>query len=187
MTEHPYLGFTIFAAPDPRRRYRSQLILDSAAVTKLTAPLYSIFSCSSRHLRLAPKAIIRGIHQVIHFKFLYPTTLQDTSYDIIDVQVYRCLRRLFGVPHCSPTALLAADLGIWPSIYYAHQRALNFLWHLRHDFWTKPIFDEWMPSVDADPPMVKMCSSQRAIIPRFHIIMQRYGLRWFDLNTTEKF
>lgn len=180
--EKKYLGFMMYAAPDPPNKYRTKVPLDPKDVRKLTGSFFPIFRSSSRQPQLAPKAVIRGIHQVIHFKFLYPTCLIDTDYNVLDVQVHRCLRFLFGVPHCSSTTLLAADLGIWPSIYYAHERSLMFLWSLRHDYWTKDVFSSWMPTPDATPPLIDMVRSNNAVMTRFHRILLTYDLSWTDLN-----
>ena len=80
---------------------------------------------------------------MIHAKFLYQSPLLDIDYQILDRKVNQCLRRLCGLPFCTPSVFIHAELGVWPSRFYAHQRALLFLYRLRWKYWTKAGFKTW--------------------------------------------
>jgi hypothetical protein len=97
-------------------------------------------------------AVRQGVLHVIYAKYLYPTAIFDIDYDMLDKQIVRSLRNTYGLPLCTPTAQVHADLGVWPSQYYAHKRALQMLWKLRWSYWTRDAFDQWL-GPRADPSL----------------------------------
>ena len=150
VSEFKYLGHMITAAPEYKKRRPSALPVDKDKVRGLCYALSRVFSAPARCIRIAPMAVRLGVLHVIHAKYLYPTAILDIDYDILDKQIVRSLRNTFGLPLCTPTAQVHADLGVWPSQYYAHKRALQMLWKLRWRYWTKEAFDEWLgPRADS--------------------------------------
>ena len=93
-------------------------------------------------------------------------------------------RRLGALmPLCSPSVQLQGDLGVWPSKYYAHQRALTFLWRLRWQYWTKEAFQGWYDdSPDTTPSCLCPGWASRGLLARYANIMEEYGLTWEDLR-----
>jgi hypothetical protein len=186
VAEFKYLGLITVEAPEYRRRLALHLPTDKDKVRPLCFALLRMFPSTARCTRVAPLAARLGVLQVIHAKFLYPTPLLDIDYDVLDRQTNRCLRSLCGLPLCSPSALLHADLGVWPSRYYAHQRALTFLYRLRAQYWTSEAFQQWYEDSPGETP--KCLSSEwasRGVLARFGRLLKEYGLSWEQLRPKE--
>lgn len=186
--EFKYLGITIVEAPEHRRRRPLLLPTDKNKIRSLCIVLLRMFPSTARCTRAAPLAARLGVLQVIHAKFLYPTALLDIDYNILDVQINKCLRRLCGLPLCTPSALLHADLGVWPSRFYAHQRALTFLYRLRWKYWTKDGFKQWYDATPTDetPKCLLPSWVSRGVLARFGRILEMYGMSWNDLREEDK-
>ena len=142
----------------------------------ITSPAMSSSSVSNRLC----------VIQVIHANFLYQPAVQDIEYSVVDVQIKRSIRSMFGLPMCTPSAQIHADLGIWPCRYYADQRALRLVWRLRWQSWTKAAFQQWCPRGSEElPACLKPAWAPRGVLGRFTTIMETYGLSWADLNRCE--
>ena len=183
VSEFKYLGLLIQEAPEYRHRLPLHLPTDKKKVRPLCYALLRIFPSTARCTRVAPLAARLGVLQVIHAKFLYPSPVVDIDYDLLDRQINRCLRSLCGLPLCSPTVQLQADLGVWSSRYYAHQRALLFLWRLRWQYWTKEAFQQWYDDYpDTTPPCLLPGWASRGVLARYARLLADYGLTWEDLR-----
>ena len=63
---------------------------------------------------------------------LYPAAVRDVDYDGLDRFLYRSLIDMTRCPSGRTSAtFLRAELGLMPSKFMGHVRALNFLWHIR--------------------------------------------------------
>lgn len=211
VNEFKYLGHMIKAAPEYKKRRPSALPVDKDKVRGLCYALRRVFSAPARCIRIAPMAVRLGVLHVVHAKYLYPTAIFDIDYDTLDKQIVRSLRNTYGLPLCTPTAQVHADLGVWPSQYYAHKRALQMLWKLRWSYWTRDAFDQWLgPRADhalwptgptpleewpsrkpgRKRPIVvanlSECLEKRwapkGVLHRFTRILETYDLSWHDLN-----
>jgi hypothetical protein len=58
---------------------------------------------------------------------LYPAAVQDVDYDAIDVLINKQLRRLTITPAHASATWLRCELGVLPSRYMGHRRALQYL------------------------------------------------------------
>jgi len=133
---------------------------------------------------------VGSVLQVIHAKFLYQAPPLDIDYKILDCHINRCLRRLCGLPLCTPSVLIRADLGVRPSRFYAHQRAFLFLYRLRWKYWTKDGFKAWFdnpenartPPPQPPPGVVPRCLcpewATRGVLARFSKLLEEYKLSW---------
>lgn len=209
--EFKYLGHMIMAAPEYKKRRPSALPVDKDKARGLCYALSRVFSAPARCIRIAPMAVRQGVLQVVHAKYLYPTAIFDIDYATLDKQIVRSLRNTYGLPLCTPTAQVHADLGVWPSQYYAHKRALQMLWKLRWSYWTRDAFDQWLgPRADKSlwptgptpleewpsrtpgrrRPIVVASLSEcleprwapKGVLHRFTRILETYELSWHDLN-----
>jgi hypothetical protein len=67
---------------------------------------------------------------------LYPAAVRDVDYDALDRFLYRSLIDMTRCPWGRTSAkFLRAELGLLPSKFMGHIRALNFLWHIRRKAW----------------------------------------------------
>jgi hypothetical protein len=67
---------------------------------------------------------------------LYPAAVRDVDYDGLDRFLYRSLIDMTRCPSGRTSAtFLRAELGLMPSKFMGHVRALNFLWHIRRKAW----------------------------------------------------
>ena len=67
---------------------------------------------------------------------LYPAAVRDVDYDGLDRFLYRSLIDMTRCPSGRTSAtFLRAELGLMPSKFMGHIRALNFLWHIRRKAW----------------------------------------------------
>lgn len=184
--EFPYLGHTIFEAKPFGRRTtaHSRVVpIDKKKVQGLCHALVRTFQNSDRCPRVNAMIARRGIQQVVHAKYLYPTPLLHIDYDTLDVAVGQALRRMFGLPLLCPLELIFADIGLLPSKYYAYERGLTLLWRLRHAYWTKAIFDEWF-STTTSPPIVQHSWAGHGVLYRFTSMLEELGLSWDHLHTS---
>lgn len=183
VSDFKYLGVVIMEAPEYRHRLATHIPLDKDKCRALCFGLLRMFPSTARCTRVAPLAARLGVLQVIHAKYLYPTPLLDTDYKALDTQTNRCLRILCGLPLATPSAQIHADLGVWPSRYYAHQRALMFLYKLRWCHWTKKAFQQWYDdSPNATPPYLRPKWSSGGVLARYGNILATYGMSWEDLR-----
>jgi len=197
VSDFTYLGMHIAEAPYYCRHHPLTIPTKEHKIRSLCTALLKMFPTSARCTRVAPLAARLGVLQVIHAKFLYQAPLLDIDYKILDRQVNRCLRRLCGLPFCTPSVLIHADLGVWPSRYYAHQRALLFLYRLRWKYWTKDGFKTWfdnpndapVPPHQPPPGVVPKCLrpewAPRGILARYSHLLEEYGLGWDHMMCEE--
>ena len=195
--EFPYLGMHIAEAPEYGRSLPLYIPTNEHKIRGLCIALLRMFPTTARCTRVAPLAARLGVLQVIHAKFLYQSPLLDIYYKTLDCQINRCLRRLCGLPLCTPSVLIQADLGVWPSRYYAHQRALLFLFRLRWKYWTKDGFLTWfanpedapVPPPQPPPGVVPKCLrpkwASRGVLARFTNLLEEYKLKWENLVCEE--
>ena len=103
---------------------------------------------------------------------LYPTPVKDTKYDEIDRFINRLLNRIAGTQQRWTSAtFLRAELGVWPSKFLAHRRALTYYWHLRQETW----MGDLLSSLRGPGPM-----------ERFKSIAEKYGVKLADATTLSK-
>jgi hypothetical protein len=115
--------------------YATQAVSGSLwALSQLVRSDSSLRCRSVRLLRL-------GILTVAHQQALYPTPVQDIDYEDLDVRVNDLLRRALRVPLDTHVAYLRCELSLWPSRFYAHARALQLAWRIRHQYWYSVGFD----------------------------------------------
>jgi hypothetical protein len=190
VSEFPYLGMHIAEAPEYRCRIPLHIPVKEHKIQGLCIALLKMFPTSARCTRVAPLAARLGVLQVIHAKFLYQSPLLDIDYKILDRKVNRYLRRLCGLPLCTPSVFILAELGVWPSRFYAHQRALLFLYRLRWKYWTKDGFKTWfdnpndarIPPAQPPPGVVPRCLrpdwAAGGVLARFSNLLEEYQLSW---------
>jgi hypothetical protein len=190
VSEFPYLGMHISEAPYYKCRIPLYIPTKEHKIRGLCIALLKMFPTSARCTRVAPLAARLGVLQVIHAKYLYQSPLFDIDYKILDRLVNRCLRRLCGLPFCTPSVLIQADLGVWPSRYYAHQRALLFIHRLRWKYWTMEGFKTWFdnpndaraPPPQPPPGVVPKCLRSEwapgGVLARYSHLLEEYGLGW---------
>lgn len=110
---------------------------------RVPMPLARLWGCYHRikrvldpRLPLPLKAQILMINTDILSVAMYPAAVRDLDYAGIDRFVNRILCRITGCPQRWTSAtFLRAELGLLPSKYLAHQRALMHLWHLHNEAW----------------------------------------------------
>jgi hypothetical protein len=73
---------------------------------------------------------------------LYPAAVQDVDYDAIDVLINKQLRRLTITPAHASATWLRCELGVLPSRYMGHRRALQYLWRVVHESWFRHLLPE---------------------------------------------
>jgi len=197
VSEFPYLGMHIAEAPEYRCRIPLHIPVKEHKIQGLCIALLKMFPTSARCTRVAPLAARLGVLQVIHAKFLYQSPLLDIDYQILDRKVNRCLRRLCGLPFCTPSVFIHAELGVWPSRFYAHQRALLFLYRLRWKYWTKEGFKTWfdnpndarIPPAQPPPGVVPKCLRPEwvagGVLARFSNLLEEYKLSWGHMDCEE--
>ena len=83
---------------------------------------------------------------------LYPAAVQDVDYAAIDVFINKQLRRLTITPKHASATLLRCELGVAPSRYMGHRRALQYLWRVVHDSW----FRHLLPVLHGRGPMLRL-------------------------------
>jgi hypothetical protein len=186
--EYKHLGHRIVEAPEYRRKAEQIIPIDDKKLTGLCFAMARAFPSTARVCRVAPLAVRLGVKQVIHAKYLYPTALIDTDYDLLDKRIRRSVRYLLGMPTDSSSAQLHADLGIWPSEYYAHQRALRMAWRLASRYWTRgdrTLVRLWDGSIvegsaSERPKFLNAWSikSSGGILHRLAQVLKVYGLTW---------
>ena len=185
--EFKHLGHRIVEAPEYKERAEKVIPIDEKKLTGLCFAMARAFPSTARCCRVAPLAMRSGVKQVIHAKYLYPTAIMDTDYHMIDVRVKRSLRYMLGMPPDSCSAQLYADLGIWPSEYYAHQRALRMAYRLAIRYWTKgdqtPL-KAWDGSIVEGqfftdrPKFLDAIRVSGGVVARLGEIMKMYKLTW---------
>ena len=178
-----YLGFHLYQAPFHGRRMPSTIPFPSKTVESRLYALNHLLTGTSKKQALSSAAIRQTIHQVVYAKALYPTSVLDIDYDALDIMVNRRLRTLFNLPLQTSTIFYRRELGIWPSKFYAHQRALSFAWRLRHTYWTSSIFEEWLTAPQL-PAIFNLTWATGGVLSRFSRILSLYDLTWQDLHTT---
>lgn len=129
VTEVKYLGITI--AQGRRKR--------------IPIPVGKMWKCYHRIKRaLDPRLPLPLKHQVLLINSdilgvaLYPSAVRDMDYAKIDSFVNRILCRITGCPvRWTSATFLRAELGVPPSKYIAHQRALSHMWHMYNRSWCR--------------------------------------------------
>jgi len=126
-----------------------------------------------------PQGIRQVIIQKAYAKALYPTALLDTDYQSIDAEVYNTMVDIFGMPYTSSATYLRKELRIWPSILYAHRRALRLSWKLAHAYWTADVFKQWASQAKGSP--LSLTWVRGGVLSRLTKILLRYKLKWEDV------
>ena len=93
----------------------------------LLRSLADVFSLPSGQQAVPPRFLVIGIKVVLLSKALYPAAVIDVDYKALDTMILTAIRRLLGLPKGTPSALLWADLNLWPTSFYGESRALTFL------------------------------------------------------------
>ena len=183
VSSYKYLGFTLLEAPAKYKRLSTTTDYDTATANTRLYGMRTLFRNKSHRQALVPSALRIGIHQVVHAKALYPTAILDIHYQNLDVRVNGCLRDVFNMPlQCSAT-YLRRELGIWPSKFYAHRRALRFAWKLHHEHWTKPAFQHLSRATHL-PPVYEDTWVPGGVLTRLSRILGLYGLTWKNVYRT---
>jgi hypothetical protein len=184
--EYKYLGHRVVEAPEYSRQAEKIIPIDDKKLNGLCFAMARAFPSTARCCRVAPLAIRSGVKQVVHAKYLYPTALIDTDYKLLDTRIRRSLRYMLGLPTDSSSAQLHADLGIWPSDYYAHQRALRMAWRVANRYWTrgdKSMVEASDGSIveglsSERPKFLDLCRVTGGIVGRLGDILKEYSLTW---------
>lgn len=181
---YPYLGFTVHEAPGPHQRRHQSTTIDKKKARRLCWALRRTFHDTAHSSYVAPKALRLAILQVVHAKYLYQTPLLDIDYSTLDTLILQVLKAIFGLPLTTPSVLVYAELGFWPSEYHGYARAMEFLWKAYYHYWTRPAFEEWFsdclpPGIPT--PMQKQWASG-GILARYTTILHTLGLTWHSLS-----
>ena len=181
-----HLGHLIVEASEYDAKFHPSIPIDDKKLTGLCFAMPRAFPSTARCSRVAPLVIRLGVKQVIHSKFLYPTTILDTNYELMDIRIRSSIRYMLGMPRDSCSAQLHADLGIWPSQYYAHERAMRMAYRIAHKYWTSSergwIHDSngelvpWGPR--GWPKFLKVATVEHGVITRLGSILSENGLSW---------
>ena len=175
-----YLGIPIVSAPDYGCSLPSTVPYDEDCARRRLYGFRSLFGNTAGRQALSPELLRLGILQVVYAKALYPTALVDINYDHLDAQVYRCIRDLFHMPTNASSTYMRRELGIWPSRFYAHRRALRFLWRLCHSHWTHHAFHAWLRQTEI-PAWFHQGWVHNGVMDRFTKLLATYGFTWKDL------
>jgi len=186
VSEFRYLGHTIHEAPiptikHPKPRYSLKAVLDIKALQSKLLSLKLLFG--QRSAAIMPQVIRQVVIQQVFAKALYPTALLDVDYQTIDSEIYYALSYLFGMPFASSATYLQKELRIWPSILYAHRRALRLAWKLGNTYWTASIFRQWQSQTKASPLFASWVPG--GVLRRVTKILSRYHLAWDDILRTK--
>lgn len=180
-TSFRHLGHTIHEAPAQRYgRQKRKAPLDLQRLAGAVFSLLRVYKCLGRARGLNPNLVTIALHQVVHAVALYPTPVYDVSYEVVDKWVNFALKKLYRLPPTFPTVLLRHDFGLWPSEYYAHQRALLFIYRLIWRYWPGPgirwlfehnnYYDRLPPELDGIEFFI-----------RFDRILDRYNMSWLHI------
>ena len=139
-----YLGVHIFEGrkriiPSPRpKMFKAFYRISEALGSKKNLPLLP-------QVYLAQATILNAV--------LYPCAVQDTDYRDIDRFLARAMNRITGCTmRWTSSTFLRAELGLPPSKYLAHRRALNFLWHIENTAW----FGNYLPYLKGPGPYKRL-------------------------------
>ena len=172
--EYKHLGHIIVEAPEYGKRRERIIPVDEKKVRGLCYAMAKAFPSTARYCHVAPLSIRLGVRQVIHAKYLYPTALIDTDYQTLDVEIRRSLKYMLGLPPNSSSAQLHADLGIWPSEYYADQRAMRMAGRLAYRYWTQGEEHRSRPKfIDS--------KAKDGVVARIGDILWKYRKTWKDV------
>ena len=185
VSHHDYLGHLIREAP-PKGKHGTMVVpFDEKRVEKRLNQIARRFTNTALHQRLHPPSLRMVIQQCVLALALYPTVIYDIDYKRLDSLIYNCLMRLFQLPAQTSKTFLQAELGLWPSKYYAHRRALRFAWRLRHKYWTSKALEDWIDSTAGGrmaPPLTKKWVSH-GVLQRLTKILHSYGLSWRHIDS----
>ena len=184
--EYNHLGHRIVEAAEYRKQQEIRVPIDEKKLTGLCFAMARAFPSTARCCRVAPLAIRLGVRQVIHAKYLYPTAIMETDYKLMDVKIRSSLRYILGMPHDSASAQLHADLGIWPSEYYAHRRAMKLAYRVAHRYWTRS--ERAMTTLSDGtegrslsrvwPEFLRVRKVHKSVIAELEKVMSIYKLTW---------
>jgi hypothetical protein len=185
---HPYLGHPIYEAPYYRKQRPRLVPFDEAMVKSRLHGVEVLFTNTAHRRCLHPPLLRVTIHQTILAKVLYPTILMDIDYERLDSLIYMALRRVLHLPVGTSKTFIQYEMGLWPTRYYAHRRVLRFIWRLRHEAWTQPVFQHWLEGLTDHRQLrtLEYRAFNDGILRRFTIILERYNLTWMAVDTTPK-
>lgn len=126
-----YLGFPIHRAPDPGGWLSCKVDFDRDTANK------RLFGTRTLFRNPAHQPLKTDILQVVYANALYPTANADIDYDLLDTWVNNFLRNVFNPPLQTSSTYIRRELGLRPSMTYAHPRTLRFAWKLYREHWTR--------------------------------------------------
>jgi endonuclease/exonuclease/phosphatase family metal-dependent hydrolase len=130
--EVTYLGVALKRSRLPTTRLPLELPRAWASLYKAGAALSPVVPVPlAAQLRLIVTDVLAGV--------MYPAAVQDLDYMRIDTFVMSLIRRLTGCAAGSSATLLRCELGVMPSRYLAHRRAVQYWLHVSHDAWFAPL------------------------------------------------
>jgi hypothetical protein len=119
----------------PYSRWSKPHPLDLPDLTRLANALTHTFSLPGGQTYVRPQALLRGLHESILAKALYPTPVVDVDYAAVDKLIRSTARRILGLPPTFPSLLLYWELRLYPSLLLAHTRALRFANRFARQSW----------------------------------------------------
>lgn len=129
-----YLGVPTWLY-QPYGRWSKPHPLDIPALTSLAGALINTFRLPDGQTYVRAQALLRGLHEGILAKALYPTPVVDVDYTALDKLILSTSRRILGLPPTFPSLLLHWELRLLPSELQAHSRALRFANRFARQSW----------------------------------------------------
>ena len=147
--EYKYLGIPVFEGR--RRRVPSSRL-------NMFKALFRIHEALGTRKKLPVLAQLQLAQATILNAALYPSAVVDTDYTDIDKFMARVLNRITGCQmRWTSTTFLRGELGIPPSKYMAHRRALTYLWHVERKAW----FGNYLPFLRGPGPYSRLLNIAR--------------------------
>ena len=131
------------------RPARGTAVKQKKEINVLFKALFRINGALGTKKKLPVLAQVQLAQATILNAALYPSAVLDTDYNDIDKFMARVLNRITGC-HMRWTSktFLRGELGLPPSKYMAHRRALNYLWHVERKAW----FGNYLPFLRGPGP-----------------------------------
>jgi hypothetical protein len=127
-----YLGITIFG----KKKGRTTQSQAPTPISSMWKAVFRLKAALDPNLTIPLEKQIKLLETDVLSIALYPAAVCDLDYKAIDKFINKQLRRLIGIHGGqSSSTFLRSELGVLPSKFLAHKRALGYLWHLFNKAW----------------------------------------------------
>ena len=163
-----YLGITIFG----KKKGRATLSQAPTPISSMWKAIFRLKAALDPNLKVPLEKQIKLLETDVLSIALYPAAVCDLDYKTIDKFINKQLRRLIGIRGGqSSSTFLRSELGVLPSKFLAHKRALGYLWHLFNKAW----FRHHIANLDGIGPYM-----------RLRQLAQRYKIDLLDIQICSK-